>query len=307
LGKTPTLAAAAYRHRIGRPFNLPPTDKDAVGDDPLSYTRNFLVMLDKLGEEKHRPHPELVRALDQMFILHAEHEMNCSTAALRHIASSRVDPYSAIAGAAAACYGPLHGGANEAVLRMLERDIGSVEGVGPFLARVKARQAKLMGFGHRVYRSYDPRAQAMGGIARRVFAVCFGGTEDRLWQVAQALERAALEDDYFVSRRLYPNVDFYSGLIYRAMGFPTDYFPLLFVVPRVAGWLAHWREGLRGQGEEAKIFRPRAIYVGVAPRPYLDVQCRGDSIGGKDAVGDGDLLRTRSHPFNRRYLLASKY
>lgn len=203
LGKVPTIAAANYRHRIGRPFNLPRND--------LDYVENFLYMLDCLAEKEYSSNPVLVRALDIMFILHADHEMNCSTAAMRHIGSSRVDPYNAVAGAAAALYGPLHGGANEAVLDMLMQ-IGSPENVPAFLEKVKKREKKLMGFGHRVYRNYDPRAKIIRRVAYEVFEVC--GREP-LIDVAIALEKAALNDSYFVERKLYPNVDFYSGLIYR--------------------------------------------------------------------------------------------
>lgn len=284
LGKAPTVAAAAYRHRIGRPFNLPRND--------LDYADNFLYMMDCLAEREFTPQPVLTKALDVMFILHAEHEMNCSTAALRHIASSRVDPYSAIAGAAAALYGPLHGGANEAVLLMLE-GIGSVEGVSAFVAAVKRKEKKLMGFGHRVYKNYDPRAKIIQRLAYQVFEVC--GREP-LIDVAIALEQAALSDPYFVSRQLYPNVDFYSGLIYRAMGFPTDFFPVLFALPRITGWLAHWRESLReGDG---RIWRPTQIYTGPSTRPLVPLAERTES---SDARADVD-----SHPFNRRYSLAIK-
>ncbi|RKP24791.1 citrate synthase-like protein, partial [Syncephalis pseudoplumigaleata] len=203
LGKVPTLAAVAYRHRIGRPYNLPRND--------LSYTENFLYMMDRLSEEKYRPNPKLARALDILFILHADHELNCSTAAMRHIGSSRVDPYSAIAGASSALYGPLHGGANEAVLRMLE-EIGTVDAVPQFLEQVKQRKKKLMGFGHRVYKNYDPRAKIIRQVAHEVFEIC--GREG-LIDVAVELERIALSDEYFIKRRLYPNVDFYSGIIYK--------------------------------------------------------------------------------------------
>lgn len=203
LGKAPTIAAANYRHRIGRPFNLPRND--------LDYAENFLYMMDRLSENDYKSNAVLTKALDVMFILHADHEMNCSTAAMRHIGSSRVDPYSAVAGASAALYGPLHGGANEAVLDMLIQ-IGKVENVQPFLASVKNKEKKLMGFGHRVYRNYDPRAKIIRTVAYQVFEVC---GQEPLIDVAIALERAALEDPYFVERKLYPNVDFYSGLIYR--------------------------------------------------------------------------------------------
>lgn len=213
LGKAGTIAAAAYRHRIGRPPNLPRSDA-------RDYAENVLYLLDKYGDTEYKPNPVLVRALNIMFILHAEHEMNCSTAAMRHIASSRVDPYSAVAGAAAALYGPLHGGANEAVLRMLQ-EISTADKVPAFIEAVKSRQKKLMGFGHRIYRSYDPRAKIIQRVAYEVFAVT---GKEPLIEVAIALERAALDDDYFVKRQLYPNVDFYSGLIYRGtLQFKTFY------------------------------------------------------------------------------------
>ncbi|CAJ0745516.1 23539_t:CDS:10 [Entrophospora sp. SA101] len=241
LGKTPTLAAMAYLHRIGRQYN--------VTQNNLSYTENFLYMLDHLSEENYKPNPKLARALDVLFILHADHELNCSTAAMRHIGSSLVDPYSAISGASTALYGPLHGGANEAVLRMLE-EIGSKENVLGFLEEVKQRKRKLFGFGHRVYKNYDPRTKIIRKIAFE----------------------AALVDDYFVERKLYPNVDFYSGLIYKAMGFPTDMFPVLFAIPRVAGWLAHWKELL--EDKETKIWRPRQVYVGPSVRSYIPLDSR---------------------------------
>ncbi|CAJ0629905.1 9587_t:CDS:10 [Entrophospora sp. SA101] len=251
LGKTPTLAAQ---------YNAPQNN--------LSYTENFLYMLDHLSEENYKPNPKLARALDVLFILHADHELNCSTAAMRHIGSSLVDPYSAISGASTALYGPLHGGANEAVLRMLE-EIGSKENVLGFLEEVKQRKRKLFGFGHRVYKNYDPRAKIIRKIAFEVFDVC--GREP-LIDVAVELEKAALVDDYFVERKLYPNVDFYSGLIYKAMGFPTDMFPVLFAIPRVAGWLAHWKELL--EDKETKIWRPRQVYVGPSVRSYIPLDSR---------------------------------
>ncbi|PJF18120.1 Citrate synthase [Paramicrosporidium saccamoebae] len=269
IGKATTLAANAYRHRIGREFNSP--------QNGLGYTENFLCMLDCLGEADYRPHPVLVDALDKLFIIHAEHEMNCSTTAMRLIGSSLVDPYSAISGAAAALYGPLHGGANEAVVHMLE-EIGSVENIPDFIAQVKNREKKLMGFGHRVYKNFDPRASLVRDVLYKVFEVC---GQEPLMKVAVALEQAALNDDYFVSRRLYPNVDFYSGLIYKAMGFPTDFFPLLFAIPRISGWLAHWNEMLADP--DLKIWRPRQVYTGEAARPFVPMSERpidekGDSV-----------------------------
>ncbi|KAI9296527.1 citrate synthase [Neoconidiobolus thromboides FSU 785] len=262
LGKMPTLAALSYRNRIGRPHNLP--------QNHLSYTENLLFMMDRLSEHSYRPNPKLAKALDVLFILHADHELNCSTAAMRHIGSSRVDPYSAIAGAAAALYGPLHGGANEAVLRMLE-DIGSVDQIPTFIQQVKDKKKKLMGFGHRIYKNYDPRAAIIRKTAYEVFEIC--GRES-LIDVAVALEEAARKDPYFVERKLYPNVDFYSGLIYKAMGFPTDFFPVLFAIPRVAGWLAHWKESLADK--KAKIWRPRQVYVGETKRSYLPMDSRNE-------------------------------
>jgi len=213
----------------------------------------FVFMLDHLQEQNYKPHPKLTKALDVLFILHAEHELNCSTAAMRHITSSGADPYTAVTAAAAALYGPSHGGANEAVLRMLE-SIGSVENIPKYLEDVKNRKKKLMGFGHRIYKNYDPRAKLIKKVAYDVFEVC---GEEPLIKVAIELETAALKDEYFVSRKLYPNVDFYSGLIYKAMGFPTDMFPVLFCIPRAVGWLAHWIELL--DDPENKIVRPRQV------------------------------------------------
>jgi citrate synthase len=220
-------------------------------------------MLFKMTEVRYKPHPVLERALDVLFILHADHEQNCSTSAMRNIGSSQVDPYSALAGAAAALYGPLHGGANEAVLRML-KEIGSKQNIPGFIKRVKAGEGRLMGFGHRVYKSYDPRAKIIKRMADLVFEVT---GRNPLLDMALELERIALEDEYFVSRRLYPNVDFYSGLIYQAMGFPLDMFPVLFAIPRTAGWMAQWEEMLTDP--EQKIARPRQIYVGSGPRDYV--------------------------------------
>ncbi|HWP99767.1 MAG TPA: citrate synthase [Vicinamibacterales bacterium] len=255
IAKVPTIAAYAYRYSIGRPYVQP--------DNDLSFTGNFLNMLFKMTELKYQPNPVLERALDVLFILHADHEQNCSTSAMRGIGSSHVDPYSALAGAAAALYGPLHGGANEAVLRMLQ-EIGSVDNVPAFIKRVKAGEGRLMGFGHRVYKSYDPRAKIIKRMADLVFAVT---GRNPLIDVALELERIALEDEYFVSRKLYPNVDFYSGLIYQAMGFPVDMFPVLFAIPRTAGWIAQWEEMLLDP--EQKIARPRQIYVGPGRRDYV--------------------------------------
>ena len=257
IAKVPSIAAYAYRHSIGRPYIYP--------DNDLSFTGNFLNMLFSMPAEKYHPNPVLARALDVLFILHADHEQNCSTSTMRNIGSSHVDPYSALAGAAAALWGPLHGGANEAVLKMLN-EIGSVSRVPDFIKRVKSGEGKdrLMGFGHRVYKSYDPRAKVIKKIADLVFTVT---GKNPLLDIALELERIALEDDYFVSRKLYPNVDFYSGLIYQAMGFPVEMFPVLFAIPRTAGWIAQWEEMLLDS--EQKIARPRQIYTGAPRRAYV--------------------------------------
>jgi citrate synthase len=257
IAKVPSIAAYAYRHSIGRPYIYP--------DNDLSFTGNFLNMLFSMPAEKYHPNPVLARALDVLFILHADHEQNCSTSAMRNIGSSHVDPYSALAGASAALWGPLHGGANEAVLRMLN-EIGSVSRVPDFIKRVKSGESKdrLMGFGHRVYKSYDPRAKVIKKIADLVFTVT---GKNPLLDIALELERIALDDDYFVSRKLYPNVDFYSGLIYQAMGFPVEMFPVLFAIPRTAGWIAQWEEMLLDS--EQKIARPRQIYTGAPRRAYV--------------------------------------
>ncbi len=260
IAKLPTLAAFGYRHRRGMPFAYP--------DNDLSYTGNFLNMLFKMTEAKYTPHPVLERALDVLFILHADHEQNCSTNAMRSVGSSQVDPYSALSAAVSALYGPLHGGANEQVLRML-MEIGSVDRVPEFIRKVVAGEAKLMGFGHRVYKNYDPRAKIIKRIAYEVFEVT--GTSPLL-QIALELERIALEDDYFVRRRLYPNVDFYSGLIYQAMNFPVEMFPALFAIPRTAGWIAQWQEMLLDP--EQKIARPRQIYTGSDQRAYVPMDER---------------------------------
>jgi citrate synthase len=260
IAKVPTLSAFAYRHSLGWPYVYP--------DNDLSYAGNFLNMLFKMTELRYRPDPALERALDVLFILHADHEQNCSTNAMRSVGSSGVDPYSALAGAAAALYGPLHGGANEAVLRMLQA-IGSTARIPEFVRQVKAGEGKLMGFGHRVYKSYDPRARIIKRIADEVFAAT---RPSPLLPVALELERIALEDDYFVSRKLYPNVDFYSGLIYDAMGLPVEMFPVLFAIPRTSGWLAQWQEML-GDPEQ-KIARPRQLYVGPDRRDYVPPEAR---------------------------------
>jgi citrate synthase len=260
LGKVPTIAAFAYRHLRGLPYAYP--------DNELSYVGNFLNMMFRVTELKYRPHPVVERAVEVLFILHADHEQNCSTHAVRSVGSSRVDPYSAVAAGAAALYGPLHGGANEQVVRMLE-EIGSVRRVGEYIRRVKAGEVRLMGFGHRVYKSYDPRARIIKQMAEQVFEVT---GRNPLLDVALELERIALEDEYFVSRRLYPNVDFYSGILYQAMGFPVEMFPVLFAIPRTAGWIAHWLEMLHDP--EQKIARPRQIYIGPPPRTYIPLEER---------------------------------
>jgi len=262
IAKVPSIAAWAYRHSIGRPYVYP--------DNDLSFTANFLNMLFKMTELKYQANPVLVRALDVLFILHADHEQNCSTTTMRIIGSAHADPYSSIAGAAAALYGPLHGGANEAVLRMLN-EIGSVDKVPEFIKRVKSGEGnnRLMGFGHRVYKSYDPRAKVIKKIADLVFAVT---GKNPLLEIALELERIALQDEYFVTRKLYPNVDFYSGLIYQAMGFPVEMFPVLFGSPRTAGWIAQWEEMLLDP--EQKIARPRQIYTGPAQRDYIPRETR---------------------------------
>ncbi len=255
IAKVPSVAAYAFRHSIGRPYVYP--------DNDLSFTGNFLNMLFRMTELKYQVSPVLEHALDVLFILHADHEQNCSTSAMRGIGSSHVDPYSAMAGAAAALYGPLHGGANEAVLRMLN-EIGSVQNIPGFIKRVKAGEGRLMGFGHRVYKSYDPRAKIIKQTADEVFEAT---GRNPLLDIALELERIALEDEYFVSRKLYPNVDFYSGLIYQAMGFPVTMFPVLFAIPRTSGWIAQWEEMLLDP--EQKIARPKQIYIGATRRDYV--------------------------------------
>jgi citrate synthase len=268
LGKVPTIAAQSYRHRLGRPYNPPLVPADPT---PLGFTENFLYMLDRLSENHYRPHPTLVKALDKIWILHAEHGLNCSTATLRQLTSTGVDPYTAVAGAAAALYGNLHGGANEAVLRML-KTIGSVEALPSYLKKVKKEKRILFGFGHRVYKSPDPRATLLKKIALDVFEVT--GTSPLL-KLALEMEKLVLNDEYFTSRHLFPNVDFYSGLIYSAMDLPTDMFPVLFTIPLTAGWLAHWVEA---SGDESmQVFEPRQVYVGKDGREILDIESRNPS------------------------------
>ncbi|HEX9661070.1 MAG TPA: citrate synthase [Candidatus Binatia bacterium] len=260
ISKMPTLAAFAYRHSLGFPYAYP--------DNDLSYTGNFLNMLFKMTELKYKPHPVLERALDILFILHADHEQNCSANAMRSVGSSQVDPYSAAAAAAAALYGPLHGGANEAVLRML-MEIGSKDKVREFIKKVKGGEGRLMGFGHRVYKNYDPRARIIKQIADQVFEVM---GRNPLLDIALELERIALEDEYFIRRKLYPNVDFYSGLIYQSMGLPMDMFPVLFAIPRTSGWIAQWEEMLTDPDQ--KLARPKQVYLGAETRDYVPMEKR---------------------------------
>ena len=260
IAKVPTIAAFAYRHRIGMQYAYP--------DNDLSYEGNFLNMMFKTTELKYEPNAVLERALNVLFILHADHEQNCSTNAMRSIGSAQTDPFSALAGAAAALYGPLHGGANEMVLRML-KEIGSVTNVPDYIKRVKDGEFRLMGFGHRVYKNYDPRARIIKQVAYEVFEVT---GKDPMLDIALELERIALEDDYFVKRKLYPNVDFYSGIIYQAMRFPLDMFPVLFAIPRTSGWLAQWVELL--EDPEQKIARPRQVYLGNRTREYIPIERR---------------------------------
>ncbi|TMA46323.1 MAG: citrate synthase [Deltaproteobacteria bacterium] len=263
LAKMPTIAAFAHRHSMGMPYAYP--------DNDLSYPGNFLNMMFKITELKYRPNPTLEHALDVLFILHADHEQNCSTNAMRSIGSSQVDPFSALAGACAALYGPLHGGANEAVLRMLE-EIGSIHNIPAYIKRVKAGEVRLMGFGHRVYKNFDPRGKVIKRLAEEVFDLT---GRNPLTDIAMALERIALQDDYFIQRKLYPNVDFYSGVIYQAMKFPVDMFPVLFAIPRTAGWIAQWLEMV--QDEEQRIARPRQLYLGEQRRDYVPLDARQPS------------------------------
>jgi citrate synthase len=260
IAKMPTLAAFAHRFSVGLPFVYP--------DNSLDFPSNFLSMMWKIAEPRFEPDPILSRALDVLFILHADHEQNCSTTAMRVVGSAHADPYSCTAAATAALYGPLHGGANEAVVRMLGK-IGSIDNIAAYIEEVKGGKARLMGFGHRVYKSYDPRASIIKDVAEQVFTVT---GRNPLLDIALKLEEIALADDYFVSRRLYPNVDFYSGLIYQAMGFPIDMFPVLFAIPRTAGWVAHWLE-LLGDPDQ-KISRPRQLYVGPPEREFVPINLR---------------------------------
>jgi citrate synthase len=261
IAKMPTLAAYAYRHHRGLPYVYP--------DNELGYTANFLNMLFRIGTREHTPNPVLERALDILFILHADHEQNCSATAMRVIGSANADPYSAIAGSMGALYGPLHGGANEAVLRMLTR-IGSVDNIPAFMEGVKKREERLMGFGHRVYKAYDPRASIIKRTADEVFEIT---GKNPLLDIALELEKIALNEEFFVERNLYPNVDFYSGLIYQAMGFPVEMFPVLFAIPRTVGWLAQWQELL--EDPERRIARPRQVFTGVGARDFVPIDERG--------------------------------
>jgi citrate synthase len=261
LAKMPTLAAFAFRHNMGQPYVYP--------DNDLEYAGNFLGMMYKMTELKYEPDPRLERALDVLFILHADHEQNASTSAVRSIGSTQVDPYSAVAGGVAALYGPLHGGANEAALRMLTR-IGTVENIPDFLEGVKAGNERLMGFGHRVYKNYDPRARIIRKYLDDVFEV---RGKSPLLDVATELEKRALDDDYFTSRKLYPNVDFYSGLIYEALGLPVAMFPVMFAIGRTSGWIAQWKEMV--EDSEQKIARPRQIYTGERDLDYVPIDRRG--------------------------------
>ena len=261
IAKMPTLAAWCFRHSQGRPYIYP--------DNNLSYVGNFMNMLFRMSEPKYDPDPILQRALDVLFILHADHEQNCSATAARSVGSAETDPYCSLAAASAALYGPLHGGANEAVLRML-REIGDKNNVKEFIDQCKGGQRRLMGFGHRVYKNYDPRARIIKNLAHKVFEVT---GKNPLLEIALELEKIALEDDYFVQRKLYPNVDFYSGLIYQSMGFPVEFFPVLFAIPRSAGWLAQWQEML--EDNDQSIARPRQVYVGPDLRDFVPMSQRG--------------------------------
>jgi citrate synthase len=260
IAKMPTLAAACHRFSVGQPFVYP--------DNSLSFAANFLSMMWKIAEPRFDAHPTLAHALDVLFILHADHEQNCGTTALRTVASAHADPYSACAAAAAALYGPRHGGANEEVIKMLT-EIGSMDNVPAFIAEVKQGGERLQGFGHRVYKNYDPRAKIIKRVADEVFEIT---GKNPLLDIALKLEEVALSDDYFISRKLYPNVDFYSGLIYQAMGFPIEMFTVLFAIPRTAGWLAHWAELLE---QDQKITRPRQLYIGPDERVYVPLDRRG--------------------------------
>jgi citrate synthase len=272
IGKIPTLAAFAYRHTRGLPYVYP--------DNDLSYTGNLLSMLFRMTELKYKPNPVLERALDVLFILHADHEQNCSANAMRAVGSSQPDPYAAAAAAVAALYGPLHGGANEAAIRGL-MEIGSVKNIPAFIKAVKNKERRLMGFGHRVYKNYDPRAKILKAMAEQVFEVT---GRNPLIDIAVELERIALQDDYFISHKLYPNVDFYSGIIYQAMGFQMEMFPVLFAIPRTSGWMAQWAEMVRDP--EQAIARPRQVYIGEQIRAYTPIEGRPKPTMREDAVSE---------------------
>ena len=272
IGKIPTLAAFAYRHTRGLPYVYP--------DNDLSYTGNLLSMLFRMTELKYKPNPVLERALEVLFILHADHEQNCSANAMRAVGSSQPDPYAAAAAAVAALYGPLHGGANEAAIRGL-MEIGSVKNIPAFIKAVKNKERRLMGFGHRVYKNYDPRAKILKAMAEQVFEVT---GRNPLIDIAVELERIALQDDYFISHKLYPNVDFYSGIIYQAMGFQMEMFPVLFAIPRTSGWMAQWAEMVRDP--EQAIARPRQVYIGEQIRAYTPIEGRPKPTMREDAVSE---------------------
>jgi citrate synthase len=284
IAKMPTIAAFAYRHSRGLPFVYP--------DNDLSFAGNFLSMLWKMSESKYVPDPVLERAVEVLFILHADHEQNCSTNAMRAVGSSRPDPFSATAAAAAALYGPLHGGANEEVLRMLE-EIGDKKRVPEFIKKFKNGEGRLMGFGHRVYKNYDPRAKIIKRTADEVFDLT---GRNPLLDIALELERIALEDDYFVTRKLYPNVDFYSGIIYQALGFPVEMFPVLFAIPRTAGWIAQWREMITDS--EQKIARPRQIYTGFRTRKYVAIGKRPKEASAQSPANNHRAVRLAPMPFS---------
>ncbi|GAA5952696.1 hypothetical protein JCM21900_000406 [Sporobolomyces salmonicolor] len=286
LGKSITLAAMAYRARMGRPFVPPPSH--------MGYAESFLYMMDHLNEPNYRPNAVLAKALDTLFLLHADHEMNASAAATLQVGSTLVDPYSAVSAGCAALYGPLHGGANEAVIRML-LSIGTPDKVPEFIEKVKRKEAVLSGMGHRIYKTSDPRSTVIRQIADEVFAVA---GKDPLLETALALRDAALKDEYFITRRLYPNVDYYSGLIYRACGFPMDFFPVLFAVPRVVGWLSHWRQ-LMLQQNGVKIWRPRQLYIGEGEREFVEIGKRERKENGKS----GEPTKV-DHPLSKRTFLA---
>jgi len=275
IGKMPTIAAFAYRHSRGQPYVYP--------DNELSYSGNFLNMLFKMTELRYKPNPVLEKALDILFILHADHEQNCSTSTMRVVGSSLADPYSCVSAAAAALSGPRHGGANEEVVHMLH-EIGSTAKIPELIKQVKAGERRLMGFGHRVYKNYDPRAKIIRQIAHEVFEVT---GRNPLIDIAIELERIALQDDYFVKRKLYPNVDFYSGIIYEAMGFPVEMFPVLFAIPRTAGWMAQWAELLTD--EEQRIARPKQVYIGHDERAYVPMEQRDEQTGAEETEVRGPL------------------